>query len=1425
SIKESVYEFIEHGLSNPKPEDSEDVKRIRFTEDEKKALNVVDKESFKVISEHEYALQEALFDLVYKSDTVDIEFAQGVARGRIGLAYGLEKKRMMDDPNLFKDDPLREKKIEYIVTHDQLSDVQVLSKAYEAYTSNLGLSYFSKHANDIKPSLDDLKSMTMTDFLDIIRADDTEIYNITGYFPKAGLAYDGNKNAYTALYELYLQSDAYQALLGNYGNDPTKVSPANIRSNFNTFYTEIRDRKIMQSNITMGKNVVASYLNEEQKKYLEDGLKLCDGSVKLEVLGDWPNSKECLDIIYQNKVQRIKDHIRSVEDKVRNRKKFDFNIVPELNSFNPKVGKDKNYDNYIALHSGTRGIKGTVENIKENLAKCISAKLLKKDNKGYSKSKIRDGAKKILALDDIKNLSTESAILMVGNPSKIDGIEATIRKGLRLSAVPLKDNYSQLYKAVNSGNTKTISPQEADRIINDFDLNDIGIINTNNEGLLAGFAGEVPEFDALWGANHADRIPTRKDIFQLWALGVKGVKVEDVNEACKNNDYINEFKAFCKDNPIGSVTKDYTITVNGQPQVVDGEKLYKESVVRWQDVIDKALVSIKSYKIPNIDFSNPNEVKKHLSVLYGLQNILGDFSQEFSSKFFKGIKFGTMGSKVVRDSKGSAYDDAIQLGADIQMMLGYVVSGYGITNAQNIASSNEALRILSNNAACRIIAGQFFNEIKGKTFEEALETIGNRKLYELKGFTSFMEPFISGENVDAYPTITEKAVLDYYSGKDKETLTNEVIKYYNERVENYKEKDMPANLYSAMDSFRSYLDYGKNGEDGKGSAKEALLNLGDRPEDMIDFLDNYEVKNLARRTGNLKGEAWVESFCNDLFKETRQYTSILKVNDTDLLLIDGKTPSELWGQKYQNVAPAKREYCYKAEFLKKIAECNSLIQIKDIKVKPDNSLELQGAKSILMKKNKFRQIHADYQIYVAGRKAILDKYKNIKKNFLAVHVDKKGNKLSEEKANQEFGKVGIPEFKNVEKTLDKLIAILGNNNANPNDIRKDMDNYYKALKTYDAKVTKIPKGNEMLKYTLISTQKQLFFKDYFALEDMRNAMGSELLISAKGDVNHVSDTMLRVGFEEFERGVLKEIYELDNNDVSEVEAETTRNQLASDGYFKGRIIEELSDKCGVFIGSEIINNTIKILSAENYLDKDGNADVEKVATLIASKEQLSKFLNKKVTTMDLQRIESDVSLGGGEFQNRINEISNNKIFKDLVKNNPKQCALKWVAIENTTDKWLKELNNQKRVFGKKEDAQRYVEKGLLPGAAQDAPSIDAPNEVKTRQYERLSELVYKQILTAPGNKYIAQAVKNGNVKEVDVLKETAIILNNNKVIGTNNFDWKTIGDNLANGNFKRMVEETIKNTVNTSVNRANENAINAGRRAQAAPKQVRPARR
>ena len=506
----------------------------------------------------------------------------------------------------------------------------------------------------------------------------------------------------------------------------------------------------------------------------------------------------------------------------------------------------------------------------------------------------------------------------------------------------------------------------------------------------------------------------QSNIFRIWLMGAKGFSYEEAveysDESPNFKENFDEFVKFLDDN-----------RVKGEPELsVDEVKNHVANVVK---VFINAGNKLKEFRFPDIDYSNSEEVKKHSRLIASLSGMTQDYGQELEL-FVNNVPSG-MTYAINAVGGQEIYADAIStwenLGS-IGTLLQFSYYPTNIQSARDVNSINNAFKISAINRAELKLNN---NQIRGKSISEIIEGKMNSPL-ETCG------KVILGRLMPNY-------IKDTKLDRAKDFLSRENDNYF----EDYKTIKKTNNV-SAREAVNSGLDYGNEEMINHIIAINSDYELTNALNNV--FTENVSAEELKKRLNESDdgkkildaADTALGKFVVDSIGRV-ELCNILGIDSLDLLLIDGKTPNEVFGPKYADIkVKGDRDLFIKAEIINCIVKGDTHLSVKKYEISPDDKLVSLGYSRLNLSKDE-----------AVNSISYLSEVYDLHKNF--VEVKKLFAKYQKDpEANFSGSKVeGSELYRDMIAALKKCIDASDINSKHTGkELREAMEEYRNAARLY-----------------------------------------------------------------------------------------------------------------------------------------------------------------------------------------------------------------------------------------------------------------------------------------------------------------------------------------------------------------------------------------
>ena len=874
----------------------------------------------------------------------------------------------------------------------------------------------------------------------------------------------------------------------------------------------------------------------------------------------------------------------------------------------------------------------------------------------------------------------------------------------------------------------------------------------------------VDEFsDVYVKAIGSKRVPTLNNIYTIWVMGTH--PEIDINEFTRVEEYpelVNEFIDFCRENPINPP---------------EDEASYEASIEKWANALSKGTDRFKELKMPAIDYSNPEDIKKNMQFNYKIRGLVVDFSQEKDHIF--NFALGKVGKKIASEKLGKdKYNDMLGFWGNLQNLYAPFYIGYAdLESIEMVKNSNSMIDKLFTMAAGRALVNLAMKEAPGRNLKNFIHFSGDKCYYYQRfayGLTKDMsDNGVLAEKFAGISDISRKEVLEYLSGKNKDKFEKKIQKIAEAFIPYYKKEAILDENAKACMAFIDNIEF--------GDVSRPLINLPDDAKAVTDFLASKEkINGITHHNNGIYHAEWVDVMMRKLFSEN--FSEVLLnagLKRSDMFIIDGKSAASLWGAKYIHLSEEAREECYQVELLKKIAAGNSQIKIKNIAFAPNGGLEIMGAMTIYEPVEKMQELKANYQVYKKGAANLKAYLVNIQNGLLSAHFNKDPNTVRDE-----IGQEGSKYFRNMETALDNAINALDNNNLTMDQIEDRLRKYYEAsAEYYSERKSLFNKRNQEGQTRLDLSQKAKDeMPDLIATyHELANKVKCDLMVTSEERFDNAKIFQYNSAFNnKYVAPKRKDLYKVDVINLTDDEIADRMDEVNKIAKAKREFTETMK-KCVANLGKDYT----KLLKIESQA-KPEVYDMA-VAHLL---KNIVKEMESAGTDVDIHEFKENAQsrFESGAFKKEAEKLSKNPVFIATVKQYKKNFHREWNKIEKNTDDAVRNmLNSINELSDAEVDVSRYILTGKKDGYAQ----IPKDEQARKQQYARLGDFVSKQILTDPVNRVIVQAIVSDRMDISEVNGKIVEGLKKKHVLDGNNINFGLIRDKINSGEYKRSMTEAV----------------------------------
>ena len=544
-------------------------------------------------------------------------------------------------------------------------------------------------------------------------------------------------------------------------------------------------------------------------------------------------------------------------------------------------------------------------------------------------------------------------------------------------------------------------------------------INARQNRLYEGI--ETSQYDAC--GLHGSRRGTLDNVFRYYLMGTKGMDFKETGTILpghpKYEEYVSEFQTFAKEHPI------------------KGDNLAPETKsqnsIAWAKIFLDCAEVMKSYRMPDIDYSDPAQVYANRKELTDLSGGCIDFSQEFEQCLSAGD------ADAVHKALGTDYiTNQTNIWLKAQEFTRIYTEGYHPPLLKTADASLFRSR-MKGVATNRANFGESANPYAGKTFEEiALDKTANRQPLDFakSGADQIMFAMtFNSKYKHITKDMTEENVFSYLQGKNQKF--EQAHKALKDEALQVAIKEYNSELYFLHTKMEPSLRSGI--KTGTAETYKQIFAQGMSPQQIFEKINSPEgsaVRENAHETFRRVFEAG----------DYMTYIKSAGIQDPmDNVKIDGKTPAELWGEKYAFVTnPAEKTALYKAEVVNEIYHGKSTVTF---------DAYLANEKGTVTKTTS--PICRD-DAPLAKEKAFFDEIDKLHESLLlaqnrlqATQTDKKANFEGKNAEGSEY-------YQNMTKALAKCLKLTDKNQkseGNFEDLTNALKEYQKAAAVYERKRT------------------------------------------------------------------------------------------------------------------------------------------------------------------------------------------------------------------------------------------------------------------------------------------------------------------------------------------------------------------------------------
>ena len=829
-----------------------------------------------------------------------------------------------------------------------------------------------------------------------------------------------------------------------------------------------------------------------------------------------------------------------------------------------------------------------------------------------------------------------------------------------------------------------------------------------------------------------DRFGTIQSLFCIWVMSEKNFSFREaaslykahvpVGKDNQGNDvypenrenvkqYEKEFLQFCLEHPF---TQNILFKNDEPSEELDARisEAQKKSISAWAKLVQNAYGKVMQYSMPDIDYSDPEQVKANEDELSFLAGFAVDAKQELE--------------ELVNHPENNKHFDAINYAAEsVGGEKNYFGMVTGLKTLQEVANAVYKLPNVFPMEAIgradmmptfefyRANAGRLMCSHRGETVGSIISNYPGEFVPYSPNYNSFVAEKVMPSGIANQNKVKAAAYLFHINEKDFHNFVNEETDKFEK---NERDKLLQSDIATYSIGVREIPI--------SDEFRNALLGTRDNnPQSMISFLSE-------KVEGNLTGKDLVAARFNKMI--ARNFRGILLqngINASDLFRINGLNPSEMWGQKYRNVAdPTEKEWLYRAEILKCIEKRQDLIQVRMFKFTEDNKVvELEEAPITVYMDHQIMEDTADnIGKYLKAKQEILATLYQAREELSSTQEDPDANFRSD-------ARTGSTQYQAMCLAVKNAISVLESWKATPDRVLEKLQIVDDAAADYVAAKTGIfgsePKtdsgalrfrcGNNLMgnNYSLHNGKLTQYFRNNHArLSSVELAVFPPNV--KPGD--NIVDNRLKIAMNQIHTCLRTPQVDLDLEETKEVK-----------DRIKDRLNQIKRERNYVDIASHTPERQAAIRYMMGYLE-------DKI------KEPLNGAPQRMLKYTLVRKAES--------FWFEVDRLAKNEAFQRYIKEDPEGCRKKWEEctetakqIKENQEGWLKiNIPRPERSF------MSYVANVQGNNAQNPEEAIrqlqrDNPAQMQN-VYSRLAEVILAQILS--GNTKESEMIRNEIAKGI-----------------------------------------------------------------------------
>ena len=846
----------------------------------------------------------------------------------------------------------------------------------------------------------------------------------------------------------------------------------------------------------------------------------------------------------------------------------------------------------------------------------------------------------------------------------------------------------------------------------------------------------------------------RSTQYVLWLMSEKGADIKTAMVIGAKAENRKAFLDFCAKNP-------------------SGEKGKYANIAEWTKVYNKAYRKLRDYKLPDIDYSDPTKVQEHMAELVVLSAI-GENGSALMGKFFDGDNAKIIASNEIGQDN---FNDIGIFMKGLESFTRPIRNAY--INTPYVSTHMNVLeKQLMNIAVDRYLAGKRMDGKGGKTLDTVLEDklVKNGNQYLNYQDEAFKIKVIDKEKYPDNKHVSRELAVEMLKIKGMKGRTSELDKIHTETMTGFSE----TNLYLNVMEFRDGLNE-TGGNLGyvqrqllSNSSSALKLREFRKHEDMFNSVHKWLGKTMAPL---IKGE----------MKATMQKNGL---NISDLFLIDGKSPKQIFGEKYSFVTePVEKEELIQLEILNAIYQGDKKVEIKNFRMDKDERLIENGTVKMFANKLMAEKMIVGAVILETGLKDIAEQLKGYKNGLMDALPPVEGESRREKEERFLNGGTGL--YKDMAQALNRAITIVGDKDAKPEDIRKALIEFQNASKEYYKHrkgwffSPRSDMGRDRLK--VAESARKGMLNIIMQYDNLRRGLNIDHTFGYHNkSVGESSLNQIEVEIFDLNKR-FKKIYDMhvrEREQDGKAKAQNIKGVTQKQMQLLNHLISENSGHIKMDYRKTNVDDMVK--------DKPGQTMLQTARNYIC-KKYIDDMLRDGNSPEDIQKLIDNVK--DGKLRQQVFDVMSDEAFVRIVNENPQNYYSEMRKHEAQVEEQKKRAKADKIVAAADKLLERAKHAGYANYIKAPGKNVNALGQ-KDMEYYRLASIAMAQILTTPEYKHLAYTGKLGSKELKDAQNTLKKQLEENKIL--DKMSNEKLDQYIKNGSFKNYtIDMMMKNVKKT----------------------------